>query len=95
MQSAISHAHDPAMPYHYANEADLINSIVIGMTAKKFKELNKVLSVRDNLQPFQLEAIAQLERINTSMIELEQSFEKRKQILHDYFYSKLLRRLER
>ena len=93
MTEAIKLAHDPVQFYHFSNEADLINSIVIGMTAKRFKELNKVDSVRDNLKPFQLEAIAHLERMNTALIEINQPFEERKRILNEYYTKKLIKRL--
>ena len=93
MTDAIKLAHDPIKSYHFSNEADLINSVVIGMTAKRFKELNKVDSVRDNLKPFQLEAIAHLERMNTALIEINQPFEERKRILSEYYTKKLIKRL--
>ena len=93
MTDAIKLAHDPIKSYHFSNEADLINSVVIGMTAKRFKELNKVDSVRDNLKPFQLEAIAHLERMNTALIEINQPFEERKRILNEYYSKKLIKRL--
>ena len=93
MTDAIKLAHDPIKSYHFSNEADLINSIVIGMTAKRYKELNKVDSVRDNLKPFQLEAIAHLERMNTALIEINQPFEERKRILNEYYSKKLIKRL--
>ena len=63
------------------------------MPSKMYKTLNKVQSVRDNLQPFQLEAIAQLERMNTSLIELNQPYDERKRILNEYYTKKLIKRL--
>lgn len=93
MTKAIQLAHNPAQFFHYSNEADMINHIVVGMASKMYKILNKVQSVRDNLQPFQLEAIAQLERMNTSLIELNQPFDERKRILNEYYTKKLIKRL--
>ena len=34
----ISTVHDNPKPYHYSNECDMINRLVIGMSAKKFRE---------------------------------------------------------
>lgn len=40
MTDAIKEAHDEIKPYHFSNEEDLINRIVLGMTASKFRAYN-------------------------------------------------------
>ena len=34
--------HDNPKPYHYSNECDMINRLVIGMSAKKFRETHEI-----------------------------------------------------
>ena len=60
---AIMDAHDEPKSYHYSNEYDLINRLVLGCTAKKFKEihgLGDVPSIRPFLSKPQLKAIKRL-----------------------------------
>ena len=84
MTLAIQEAHDNPKPHHYSNEADLINRIILGTTAKKYCELNELdrTCLRDNLTNPQIDLINQLQRLNTSMIELGMTFEDRKEKLH-------------
>ena len=37
MTDAIADSHDEPKPYHFSNEADMINRIVLGMSSAKFK----------------------------------------------------------
>ncbi|MDH5297861.1 MAG: KilA-N domain-containing protein [Desulfobulbaceae bacterium] len=85
MAEAIESAHDPAEHYHFSNEANLINRIVLGMTAKEFKEANGVENVRDACSGWQLSKIEKLQRINTGLIELGMGYEERKEALQGYF----------
>ena len=83
MTLAIQEAHENPKPYHYSNEADLINRIILGTTAKKYCELNEIdrTCLRDNLTNPQIDLINQLQRLNTSMIEIGLSFDDRKEKL--------------
>ncbi len=59
--------------YIYSNENNLINKIVLGMTAKKFRELNNIEEnelIRDYLSDVELRAIEKLQKLDTSLIEL-------------------------
>ena len=38
----IKAVHDNPKPYHYSNECDMINRLVIGMSAKKFRETHEI-----------------------------------------------------
>jgi len=78
MTDAVENAHDPAKFYHYTNEADLINRIVLGMSSKKFKKLNNVDDVRDALDALQLKQIENLQLVNTGLIKIGMDFETRK-----------------
>ena len=63
--------------YIYANEADILNVALFGMTAKEWKEKNPSLdgNMRDYANILQLVILVNLENLNAEMIEqgLEQS----------------------
>ncbi|MCX8659871.1 KilA-N domain-containing protein [Gilliamella sp. B2772] len=74
--------------YHFSNEADLINRIALGMTSAKFKvfhEIGKTESIRDYLTPCQIKCITDLQRANTTFIQLGMEFEDRKVKLMELF----------
>ena len=81
--------------FHYSNEADMINRIILGATAKKYCEENNIPrdSLRDNLAEWQLKAIKQLQRSNTDLIQMGLSYQKRKELL-GIKYRHLFNRLE-
>lgn len=57
--------------YAYANEADLLNVALFGMTAKEWKDKNPTLegNMRDYANILQLVILSNLENINAEMIE--------------------------
>ncbi len=76
-------------PYHFSNEADLINRIALGMTAAKFRvhhDLKKDAGIRDYITPEQLRCVTELQRANTVFIGMGWDFEKRKQELAAIFH---------
>lgn len=88
MTDAITTAHDDPQFYHYSTESDMINRIVIGMTAAKFRkhhELDKKDSVRDFMTPLQMKAVIEMQRANTVFINMQQDFELRKEQLTTMF----------
>jgi hypothetical protein len=68
---------DKQKQYVYANEADILNVALFGMTAKEWKEKNPNLdgNMRDYANILQLVILVNLENLNAEMIEqgLEQS----------------------
>ena len=63
--------HKNPKPYHYSNECDMINRIVIGMTAKKFRELNNIPkgeSIRPYLTEEQLNTLEKLQIIDVGLM---------------------------
>ena len=85
---AIMSAHEEPKHYHFTNELDMINSIVLGMSAKKFKEINglgKVQSIRPYVQPEQMKYIRTLQRADIGMIITVPEYAERKRILTEYF----------
>ncbi len=81
MTEAITGIHDPTKPYHFSNEADMINRIVLGMPSKKFKEQMGVENVRDGATAAQLAELNNLQIVNTGLIKIGMSFHDRKEHL--------------
>jgi len=86
---AIMAAHEDPKWYHFSNELDMINSVVLGIPAKKFKEENgidsKVKSIRPYLQPEQIKAVKTLQKIDIGIILTTPNYAERKRILTEYF----------
>jgi anti-repressor protein len=59
--------------YDHANEFDMINKIVLGLTAQQYKLTHGIdlheKSIRDYLSTLELEAICKLQSFNTMMLE--------------------------
>ena len=57
--------------YVYANEADILNVSIFGMTAKEWKSKNPKLkgNIRDYADVLQLVILSNLESLNSEMIE--------------------------
>lgn len=86
-QSKVDEGKDPA-PYHFSNEADLINRIVLGASSAKFrkdKDIGKTEPIRDYLSHQQIRAITELQRANTVFITMGWDFEQRKGTLTGLF----------
>ncbi len=91
MTDAIQLAHEDPKPYHYSNEADMINRIVLGMSAAKFKafhEIEKGENVRDYMTEQQVNAVISLQRANTVFITMDEGFASRKEKLQSIFDKK-------
>jgi Rha family phage regulatory protein len=86
---AILMAHDEPKHYHFSNEINMINRIVLGMDAKGFKEVNgidpKVSSIRPYLATHQIKAIEALQKFDIGLNATEPEYERRKQILTEYY----------
>lgn len=96
MTDAIMNAHEDPKHYHYSNESDMINRIVLGMSAAKFRahhEIEKSESVRDYMTQLQMDAVISLQRANTVFIEMGQDYNERKAILTKMFNDKFSQRL--
>ena len=82
--------------YHYSREADMINKIVLGMTAKQFKEINGMEineATRDMVAEWKLKYIDKLERLNTELLEMDMSFSEREAFLTKRYLKELDRRI--
>ena len=91
MTDAISAAHEEIKPYHFSNEADLINRIVLGQTASKYRQFHDIQkgeAIRDYLNQAELDCIVSLQRANTVYIEDGLDFQERKDKLNLLFNRK-------
>ena len=91
MTNAIADAHDEIKPYHFSNEADLINRIVLGCTASKYRQFHdipKTDAIRDYLNQAELDCIVSLQRANTVYIEDGIDFQERKEKLTSLYNRK-------
>lgn len=79
--------HENPRPYHFSNECDLLNRLVLGMTAKQFREargLDKVKSIRPYLTPDQIEMLDILQKVDIGLLVSVPDFEQRKRHLEWY-----------
>ena len=77
-------------PYHFSNECDMLNRIVLGRTAKQVREehgLKRGTSIRPYLTNEEIEAIDQLQRVDIGLLISTPDFQQRKQYL-EWFYMK-------
>lgn len=90
--NAIMQAHEEPKHYYFSNEINMINKIVLGMNANKFKEINgldkKISSIRPYLTVEQISLIEELQRIDIGLIVAIKEYEQRKKILENYCIGK-------
>ena len=75
----------------YANEADILNVALFGITAKQYRDNNSKLegNIRDYARVEQLVVLSNMESMNAELIKNNISQDKRLQILNDMAISQL------
>jgi len=79
--------HENPKPYHFSNECDLLNRIVLGMTAKQFREslgLEKGKSIRPFLRDDQIAMLELLQDVDIGLLLSMPDFQQRKRQLEWY-----------
>lgn len=79
--------HENPKPYHFSNECDMLNRLVLGMTAKQFRETNQlgdVKSIRPYLSPEQINMLDILQKVDIGLLVSVPDFEQRKRFLEWY-----------
>lgn len=79
--------HDNPKPYHFSNECDMLNRLVVGMTAKQFREANgieKGKSIRPHLTKEQIELLDTLQKVDIGLLVSVPDYEQRKRFLEWY-----------
>ena len=71
--------------FTYASEADLLNTVLFGMTAKEWRgsNPNEKGNIRDNATLYQLLVLANMESYNAILIKQEKSQAERMQLLYE------------
>ena len=81
--------HEEPKHYHYSNECNMINKIVLGMTAKKFKEENNIpkkeQSIRNYLAEDQIYYIEKLQHADVGMVVAIPDYYERQKALKNYY----------
>lgn len=79
--------HDAPKPYHFSNECDMLNRIVLGMTAKQFRLANgieKGKSIRPYLSKEQIDMLETLQKVDVGLLVAFPNYEDRKHHLEWY-----------
>lgn len=81
---------DDIKPYHYTNEVNMINRIVLGKTAQQFRKDNNISdkSIRPYLTEDELEQIDYLQLIDSGLVLGVSDYNTRKMILENYYLKK-------
>ena len=80
--------HENPKPYHFSNECDMINRIVLGKSARQFRlenNIEKGTSIRPYLTDEQIYWIEKLQRVDVGLLVAFPSYEERKRHLEWYF----------
>ena len=79
--------HENPRPYHFSNECDMLNRIVIGMSAKQFRLANgieKGKSIRPYLNKEQIDMLETLQKVDVGLLVAFPNYEDRKRHLEWY-----------
>jgi len=79
--------HENPKPYHFSNECDMLNRIVLGMSAKQFRLVNgieKGKSIRPYLTDEQVKMLETLQKIDAGLLVAVPDFQQRKRHLEWY-----------
>lgn len=86
--------HDQPKPHHFSNEADMLNRLVIGMTAKQYRKehgLDSNEPLRPHLTDEQIQIMNKLQKIDIGLMVAEPNYESRKRHL-EWYKSKMMER---
>ena len=78
---------DDPKPYHFSNECDMLNRIVLGMTAKQFRVLHgieKKTSIRPCLTQEQIALLEPLQKVDIGLLVSVPDYHERKRYLEWY-----------
>lgn len=87
LTDAVKMAHETPKPYHFSNEADLLNRIITGYSAKQFRQMHgigKGKSIRLYLDQEQIELMELLQKVDTGLLISTPDYSQRKKLLEWY-----------
>ena len=80
--------HDNPKPYHFSNECDMLNRIVLGMSAKQFKAANALPKETKSILPYlteeQIRMLDTLQKVDVGLLVAVPEYEQRKRYLEWY-----------
>lgn len=79
--------HEKPKPYHFSNEADMLNRLAIGMTAKEFRTKNNLKqgeSIRPYLSAQEIELLDTLQKVDIGLMLAMPDFSQRTRQLQWY-----------
>jgi Rha family phage regulatory protein len=93
LTETIKMLHDNPKPYHFSNECDMLNRLVLGMTAKQFKVEHELPADTKSIRPFltvdEIEKLDLLQSIDIGLLISTPDFNQRKRHLEWYLSKKL------
>ena len=87
LTDAIKMAYDDPKPYHFSNEADMLNKLITGYSAKDFRAkcgIEKGKSIRPHLTQEQIKLMELLQKVDTGLLISVPDFQQRKRHLEWY-----------
>lgn len=87
LTEAVRMAHEAPKPYHFSNEADLLNRIITGQSAKEFRKTHgipKGESIRPYLTQEQIDLMEILQKVDTGLLVSTPDYGQRKKYLEWY-----------
>ena len=84
LTDAIKSVHENSKFYHYSNEMDMLNKIVLGMTAKQFREKNNIPAdkpIRPYMTSHEVALLDRLQNFDIGFVVAIPDTQQRKQML--------------
>ena len=84
LTAQIKMLHENPRPYHFSNECDLLNRLVLGVSAKQFRlahHIEKGKSIRPYLTDWQIAQLDHLQTIDIGLLVAVADFDQRKRLL--------------
>jgi len=91
LTAQIALLHENPRPYHFSNECDMLNRLVIGMNAKQFREqhsLGKCDSIRPYLTAAQIALLDELQIVDIGLLVAMPDYNQRRRQLEWYLAKK-------
>lgn len=84
LTDAIKSVHENPKFYHYSNEMDMLNKIVLGMTAKEYRQLKRIPEsepIRSYMSSDEVALLDRLQNFDIGFVVAVPDFQQRKQML--------------
>jgi Rha family phage regulatory protein len=89
LTDAVQLLHDPPKHYHFSNEYDMINKIVLGMRSREFKLKHGIPKDEQSIRPWlslqEIQAIEKLQGFDKHLAKVIPDYRQRQKYLQDYF----------